>query len=360
MHFSRGVNVIVGRNGQGKTNLVEAIHLLSLSKSFRTAESRELVRWGEKAGSVFGVITETAGETELGVAFEEKGRGYYLNGQRLKTVTDFVGRFLCVCFSPSDLLLVQGAPAERRRFIDKHLADLMPAHMGSLLAYNRAIHNKNRMLKEGVADLSLLDPWNQILAEEALRIVRAREEFILMLRKKAAEMHTGFCEDDAPLALALSSNVTPALRTREALLEEYGRYRSREAACGRALLGPHRDDMLISLGGNDARAFASQGQGRSIVLSLTLGVIVLLEEQRKESPVVLLDDVNSELDSRRSDAFFSLVLRQGRQIFVTGTDTSVGHLDTTQGYEVFEMSAGRLSRREAKPLPSRGRSSPHL
>ncbi len=341
--FESGVNVIVGQNGQGKTNLVEAIYLLALTKSFRTSDSSELIRWGEKSASIFGVVAGSAGDVELGVAIEERGRGFYLNGQKLKTVTNFLGHFIGVCFSPTDLALLQGAPAGRRKFLDKHIADLTPAHMGSLLTYNRALQNKNKLLKEGIHNPALLDSWNQILAKEALRIVQEREEFVTLLQAKAGKIYAEFCDGDGTLTLGLSTNIKSGLRSPEALLSEYERYKGREIAIGNALLGPHRDDLTVTLGSRDARAFASQGQCRSIVLALTLGVIELLEARRGESPVVLLDDVNSELDKKRSDAFFSLVLQQNRQIFVTGTDASVSHLTVGKGYNVLMAEAGRVS-----------------
>jgi DNA replication and repair protein RecF len=198
-----------------------------------------------------------------------------------------------------------------------------------------------------VQELSLLDPWNEILATEALKIVQAREEFVAALEVRAREVHARFCAEDQLLSLQLKSNISAALREPAALREEYRRVRPREAAARSALLGPHRDDMLIEVGTRDARAFASQGQTRSIVLALTLGVIELLEERKGESPIVLLDDVNSELDSARSDSFFALVLRQNRQIFVTGTDVSVGHLTSGKGYNLLSMQGGQLA---ARPL----------
>lgn len=338
--FAPGVNIIVGKNGQGKTNLVEAISLLSLSKSFRTSDQQELVRWGEKEASVFGVVKTNVGEFELGISLEEKGKGYYVQSQRVKSITDFLGHLICVGFSPADLLLLQGAPALRRKFLDRHISELLPAHMASLISYNRALQNKNKLLKEGQNDAALLTPWNEILAPEALRIVAAREEFIKALEIKAQAIHRAFCADDSEISISLRSSIKPEVREIHLLLKEYERYRSRESAMRTSLLGPHRDDLQVNLGGRDARAYASQGQCRSIVLALTLGVIELLEERKGDSPLVLLDDVNSELDTSRSEAFFGLVLRQARQIFVTGTDASLGHMSTTQGYHVLRMEGG--------------------
>jgi len=344
--FSPGVNVILGKNGQGKTSLVEAIYLLSLSKSFRTSDSQELIRWNEVSASVFGNISGNGIETEIGVSIAEEGKGYYVNTRKVSSISEFLGHFSAVCFSPADLLLLQGPPTNRRKFLDKHIADITPSHMQSLLVYNRALKNKNRILKEGVSSPGTLDAWDKILCGEALKIVSRRKDFVEKLLLHAKQIHGTFCKEDLPLEMKLSSNVKASIDTPEALLEECRKVREREIYTRSSILGPHKDDLKVFLGGKDAGAFASQGQCRSIVLSLTLGVIELIEAHRDDSPVVLLDDVNSELDTERSEAFFSLVLSQKRQIFITGTDASVGHLSGIVGYNVLTVGAGAVSHME--------------
>jgi len=343
VQFSPGVNVIIGKNGQGKTSLLEAIHVLSLTKSFRTSLSKELLAWGEKEGALHAKVLSTNGEYEIGVSFQERSRTLYFNQQKVKTLSEYLGKLICVCFSPADLSLLQGAPSERRKFIDKHMVDLSPLFIENLVIHNRALQNKNKILKEGISDLSLLDPWNSLLIEQAVVIKRERIHFISRLQKKADEIHKKFCASDGDLTLELSSNYgTGDTVGLETIRSEYEKMRSREAAYGGCILGPQRDDIEIFLDGRPAKAFASQGQTRSIVLSLTLAVIELIEEKYQESPLVLLDDVNSELDLGRSEAFFDLVLRQKRQIFITGTDASVGHLANREAHNTLFVDAGRV------------------
>ncbi len=342
IRFSSGVNVIIGKNGQGKTSLLEAIHVLSLTKSFRTSLSKELISWGEKEGSVHAKVLSSAGEYEIGVSFQERSRTLYLNHQKVKLLSDYLGKLICVSFSPADLNLLQGAPSERRRFLDKYMVDITPSLIENLLTYNRALQNKNKLLKEGIQDLSLLDPWNDILAREALVIRRERMRFLERLEEKAGAIYRKFSAPDGELALSLLSNYGAQGDDVDLLINEFKNMRSREAAYGGSLLGPQRDDIEILFGGREARAFASQGQARSMVLSLTLGVIELIEEKFNESPLVLLDDVNSELDLGRSEAFFDLVLRQKRQIFITGTDASVGHLTNQREHTTLYVEGGRV------------------
>lgn len=341
--FENGVNVILGKNGQGKTNIIEAIDLLSLTKSFRTSENLDLIKWNETATSVFAQLSNSFGDEEIGVSIEPKRKTLFVNGNKIKSVAEYVGRLICVAFSPSDLNLLQGPPSGRRRFIDKHIVDISPSVMGSLLTYNRALLNKNKILKVGVSNISVLDTWNRILATEAVKINRVRREFIEALVQSASKVQAEFCPGDGALSMLLKSNLGDGELTEDSVYAEFEKYRVREIHAGMSLLGPHRDDLIIEIGGKDAKAFASQGQSRSIVLALTLGVIELLEEKRGESPLVLLDDVNSELDLKRSDAFFDLVLKQKRQIFITGTDASVGHLHSRLGYSVLTVENGRVS-----------------
>ena len=321
--FSPQVNIVVGKNGQGKTNLIECI------------------QWDQSEASVFGKVVLSYGETALGVSIEKGGRTFYVNGEKSKSITDYLGRLLCITFSPSSLEILQGQPSGRRKFVDKYLADLYPRILNNLIAYQRALANKNKILKEERSPKELLSPWNEILAKEAAIIVAARDEFVRELEVKAREVLKEFSPKDEVLSLSMKKS--SAATSAEEIYEAMKRGEDREISYRSALIGPHRDDLLVSLGEHEARSFASQGQTRSVVLSLLLGVLHLLEEKRGESPVVLLDDVNSELDQGRSSAFFSLVKSSTRQIFVTGTDASVGHLSEKEGYFVLNVKDGSMN-----------------
>lgn len=345
VEFSRGVNVIAGRNGQGKTNLIEAINVLAVTKSFRTSTTREVVGWGNNDASVFGAVRGAHGVSEIGVSFEGKTKSVYLNGEKARSLGEYLGRLIAVSFSPSDLSLVKGAPAGRRRFLDKHLVDLSPALLAHLSAYQRALEHKNNILREGATPRAL-EPWNGVLAQEAAPILAARRQFVAELSSIASETMRRFAPEQEVLTLQLETNVeggeSEQLAAR-AIEQQLNAAALREIAQRTAVVGPHRDDMAIALSGQDARAYASQGQTRSIVLALTLGVLSLIESRKGESPLVLLDDVNSELDQQRAERFFELVIADGRQIFITGTDSSVGYFERTEGVRLYQMEGGKLT-----------------
>jgi DNA replication and repair protein RecF len=318
--FSPGLNLICGQNGQGKTNLIEAINLLSAGRSFRTQTVAEVVRWGEREGSVFALIKGALTDVELGVAVTSSGREAFVNGDKVSSLADFVGRLLCVTFSPTDLAIVKGAPQVRRKFLDRHLVDLEPTLMGFLLDYSRALKSKSAVLKRGDADATALEPWNVILARAAAPIMRARQTVLRALEERADEYYRTIARHDGRVTLSLETGFAGDDPSVDDIFAQLTAVAGRELRYKAAILGPHRDDFAIAIDGHDARAFASQGQSRSIVLALKLGVIGLLETQRHESPIVLLDDVDSELDQSRCDALFELVYQTKRQVFVTGTD----------------------------------------
>ncbi len=313
---------ITGLNGNGKTNLVEALYLLSGSRSFRTNSQSDLVRWGAKEASVFGTVQKAAGTDEVGISFTSSGRTAFKNGSQLGSISELVGSCAVIAFSPSDLSLVKGSPAGRRKFLDRGMVALEPAFLNVLMAYQKALASKNALLKEQGVTLQQLEPWNELLTEYGGKIVDKRLNFMKSLGEIATEFYSQFAPSDGQLSLSLESDFVKGEErlSGERIREEHRRVSSREILLRSALAGPHKDDVAISFGnGIDSRAFASQGQTRSIVLALTLGVIELLEKALGEAPIVILDDVDSELDAERSKRLFSALVSKQRQLIITGT-----------------------------------------
>jgi DNA replication and repair protein RecF len=335
IEFKNGPVYITGPNGNGKTNLVEALYLLSGSRSFRTNSQAELVQWGKSEASVFGTVETKNGQAELGItislgqksgakpAGQRSGqREAFINGTALQSVADLMGSCSVVAFSPVDLSLVKGAPAGRRKFLDRHIVDLQPAFLSLLMAYQRALESKSALLKSPTVTPRDLYPWNELLVEYGGKIVDNRVKFLEGLIKKSTLFHTSFAQPDGALMISLESdllNPDGSVLSTEELRREFDRVASREISLRSCVFGPHRDDIAITLGGVDSRAYASQGQTRTIVLALKLGVIELLEERLGESPIVILDDVDSELDAQRTKQLFQALAQQERQIFITGT-----------------------------------------
>ncbi len=336
---------ITGLNGNGKTNFIEAIYLLSGSRSFRTSVSNELSRWGESQCSVFGTVTHKLGTEELGVALTPGKREAFLNGNPLSSISELLGRLTIVAFSPADLQLIKGSPSGRRRFLDRHMVDIQPAFLKTLMAYQRALASKSALLKQSYVDYQQLVPWNSLLAEYGGKIVDNRSSFLKSLSDKASAFHHSYAPMDGDLALDLESDLLdPSGKVDSGYIaHQFERAAQREIATRSPVVGVQRDDIKVSLGGVDSRSYASQGQTRSIVLSLKLGVIDMLDEVKGESPVVLLDDVDSELDAARSERLFGTLLEKSRQMIVTGTTTPPKPLDGHPSLQILEMVNGLVS-----------------
>lgn len=342
--FSKGPVYISGLNGNGKTNIVEAIYLLSGSRSFRTNTNGELLKWGQRESSIFGTIEHKTGSDELGLSFSPGQRTAYRNGNELASIADLMGRCSVIAFSPSDLTLVKGSPSSRRKFLDRHMVDVQPSFLNTLMAYQRALASKSALLKTQDVTLEQLRPWNELLTEYGGKIVESRLNFLQSLREKAARFHASFAQTDGELTVTLESELVDASGglSLDSVAAQFERVAQRELAMRSPVYGPHRDDVALALRGVDSRAYASQGQTRSIVLALKLGVIELLEDRLGESPICVLDDVDSELDSARSERLFQALIAHERQIIVTGTTEPPQQLRGSPDLQVIRISAGEV------------------
>lgn len=320
--FHNGPVYITGRNGNGKTNLVEGIYLLSGSRSFRTNSQSELLKWGTKEASVFGSVVAEDGRQELGISFSPAGRKAHRNGDQLSSVSDLVGCCGVISFSPSDLSLVKGAPAGRRKFLDRHMVDLAPSFLSTIMGYQRALASKNSLLKQGTADEQQLVSWDELLTDYSVKLVDNRLKFIETLFNSARSFHSQFAESDGELELLLESDFmsSEGVMSPAQVKDRYQKARSRELMLRSSVIGPHKDDIAITLSGIDSRAYASQGQSRSIVLALKLGVIDMLQQSLGEAPIIILDDVDSELDESRTELLYKALVDKKRQVFITGTE----------------------------------------
>lgn len=291
---------------------------------------------------------------EIGITIENQRRQGFVNGQPLRSLTEYVGRLIFVSFCPDDLALVKGAPAERRSFVDKHLVDFDPKIFQTLSAYQRLSRRKNALLADGRASPLQVETLNALIAEPASEIFLARHRFIAEVMHRARLIHGAFS------AKMLGAVYRPALGQKNEQRDEFSEIHdsdlspsavqealqsgaAREMATRSATVGPHRDEIRVTLDRQEARQFASQGEARSAVLAMKLAVIELLEEKRATSPVVLLDDVDSELDSERRSALFKVFTRNKRQTFITTTDRS--SLGEAAAQRVFEVREGKIETR---------------
>ncbi len=350
------MNVLVGANVQGKTNLLEAIYYLSTLKPLRPVKESDLIRWGTSEARLFARFTRDEFEDTVHIRLIAGGkRTIVLNEQPLTRQSAFVGTLMAVCFSSQDLQIVRGEPADRRRFLDTELSLLSHRYLYSLAQYRRVLEQRNNLLRayaEGTATLDSLPEWNTQLVKYGARLCQMRRQFIERLNLAAQDVHqalTGGSENieltylpGIPLAVRgympekeedWASAFASALREREA--EEIQR--------GTTLVGPHRDDFLIRVGGVEARQFASQGQQRTCALSLRLSEVPLLENLREEPPIVLLDDVFSDLDPSRRARLIAF-LHPRVQTFITCTDLGMFEPQVLETSALFVVEQGRVRR----------------
>ena len=328
-----GVNVICGDNGQGKTNLLEAIWLMTGLRSFRRAEYGELIMEGEEEACVSASFISNEREQSGYLMLQQKKRLLTLNGFAQETPRRMLGVFPAVAFTPGTLSLAQGGPGERRRFLDVALCMRTPAYAVRLSKYLKALAQRNALLRGDQAE-ELLDTWDLSLAGEAAQIAKARESYLELLIPRARGFYEGISAGrealDASYHLAGAKEITV-----EGYLDALQNDRVRDTRFKMTHAGPHRDELLLTLGGRSLRDFGSQGQQRSAALALKLAEAAVLFETTGERPIALLDDVMSELDSNRQRDLLRYL--DGWQVFLTACGAA-----SYQPMKLYYMEAGCL------------------
>lgn len=338
------VNVICGENGQGKTNLIESIFLLTGAKSFRHVKDREMIGRDSPGFSVIESDFHAQDRQQhIRMTVSDKGRYASLNKAAERKASDLAGTLCCVVFSPDHLELVKGTPAQRRRFLDTALCQLSPRYFNDLKNYSRTLLQKNTLLKEArsiSAAFEMLDVYDEALADAAYGITQARINFCRKLNEISGEVYSSVSGGREKMSLSYSAAAYDGDEGRDSYLYAFRKARNDDLKAGYSTVGPHRDDVDICLDGENARVFASQGQQRTAVLSLKLGEAALFKEKLGEDPILLLDDVLSELDGSRQE--FLLRSLGGSQAVITCCDPNFIERNTEAS--VFRMTAGRLEK----------------
>lgn len=344
--FSPGINVLKGQNGQGKTNALEAIYYLLTGKSYRVRKEQELIYWGENAFHLYGEFLAYNRRLNLESHYLDKHKIVKINQVPCRKLSDFVGTINVVFFSPDDLIMVKGGPAERRRFLDLHITQLYSRHVHLLNNYNKVLHQKGALLRSSVqtsraAKIANLEIWNEQLIDLGSKIIRNRSKFTQILAQKSKEIYKQISSGEEELNLSYLAlghqDVERALEEFPTMLNEK---MNQEIDRQMILVGPHRDDLNFQLNGKSARIYASQGQQRSIVLSLKLAELEVIYQEKGEYPLLLLDDVLSELDVFRREYLLEFI-QQIRQALITMT--SAERLPTEKA-SLFQVNKGHIGR----------------
>ena len=340
------LNIIFGRNGQGKTNWIEAIYVLARTKSFRTQRLQEAIKFNESLALVRGTVTTGHElERELQVTLQHNTKGILVNGKR-ETLTRYLSQLQVFSFTAADLEIVRGMPDARRRFLDRSISSIKPAYLQTIAHYGRVIKQKNRLLQSASEDqyqvdqvAEMLGPWNDQLVQLAVVIHRERSDYVERLNETLERQ----LFDRKELITRYLSSVDKQENTasyEEVLRERLQVRMQAELASGHALIGPHRDDLEIHLDGREIKVFGSSGQQRSALLLLDLAAISLYNLDSNDAPVFVIDDVDAELDEGRIRHLLEYLENRTQTFITTSKRTHVeGFLSRS---EVFEIEQGMV------------------
>jgi DNA replication and repair protein RecF len=329
-------NVIAGDNGQGKTNVLDAIYTLATSKSFRSSKPEDVIQHGQEVASVRGVWNEGGIDREQSVGQQRGLRAVRIDGKRPKTLIEYASRTPVVVFHPGDTALPSGSGSERRRLLDRIALHLAPGAIEEMDRYTRASRERQRALDDRGPSARDLPEWEALMVQHGLAVHAVRKQTSQMLAEAAQAVFARLAPEGSSLAVSYapgSPDEAPAFA--EALVKA----RTVDARRGSAKVGPHRDDLSLVLGRERVRGIASQGQQRLVVLALKAAEIQVIGEIKGVRPVLLLDDVSSELDRERTAALFAFVGQEQGQIFLTTTrpeliDTSSSPREDRRDYRV--------------------------
>jgi DNA replication and repair protein RecF len=350
LSFEDKVNVIIGENAQGKTNLMESIYVLAMAKSHRTSNDRELIRWDCDYGKIEGRLQKKNTSVSLQLLVSKKGKKAKLNQLEQQRLSQYIGEMNVVMFAPEDLNLVKGSPQVRRRFIDMELGQIAPVYLYELSQYQKVLTQRNHLLKTMQGDAkkneAMLDIFTIQLIEHGVKILQKRFEFLHLLQEWAAPIHRGISRglEELKIVYKPSADVSESMdlsKMKEVYYENFQSIKQREFFRGTTLIGPHRDDLQFFVNDKNVQVFGSQGQQRTTALSLKLAEIELIKSEVSEYPILLLDDVLSELDDYRQSHLLNTI--QGKvQTFVTTTSVEGIEHETLKQAKTICVENGKV------------------
>ena len=340
--FDEGTNILFGDNAQGKTNILEAAYMSGTTKSHKGSRDREMIRFGEEEAHLKTVVVRGGREYQIDMHLKKnRAKGIAIDKIPIKKASELFGILNIVFFSPEDLNIIKNGPAERRRFLDSELCQLDRIYLADLTNYNKILAQRNKLLKDMIYRPSLSDTlpvWDMQLIETGKKIIRRRKQFVDELREIVSDIHYRISGGKEELFLKYEPNIDDIF-----FEDELSRAKEKYKKLCQTSVGPHRDYLLFSIGDVDIRKYGSQGQQRTSALSLKLSEIELVRKSISDTPVLLLDDVLSELDSSRKNYLLNNISDTQTIITCTGLDEFVRNRFTVN--RVFEVIAGHVYER---------------
>lgn len=350
VEFGSGINVLLGENAQGKTNLLESIYFLALTRSHRTNSDRDLISWKTKAARVSGSVQKEHTVTPLEINLSSKGKNAKVNHLEQSRLSQYVGQLNVILFAPEDLSIVKGSPAVRRKFIDMEFGQMSSKYLYNSAQYRSVLKQRNQYIKQlqfnPKGDQVYLDVLSDQLAAHGAEIIFQRIQFLKKLEKWSQEMHKEISQGKEKLSFQYVSPISSdqadtTEKIYAALQALFQKQREKELQQGKTLVGPHLDDVRFMVNDKNVSTFGSQGQQRTTALSVKLAEIDLMKEETGEYPVLLLDDVLSELDDSRQTHLLTAIQNKV-QTFITTTSLSGVAQQLINEPHVFNIDHGVL------------------
>lgn len=344
--FHPKVNIFTGQNAQGKTNLLESIYIMSLGKSFRSNKDSDLIGFGEPYSSAKLRYFKEDQENQIELLFSEEGKAIKIDGVKAQKTSDLLEHFYTVIFSPEDLKIVKDEPEKRRKFMDRELCQLKPVYYRNLGNYKKSLMQRNALLKKENIEEELLAVWDKSLVQYGSKLMVERYQFLEKLKQISRELHQKITGGKEDLDLEYESSIpyhNDFEKLQETFFERLSQERRKDQYKGNTGVGPHKDDIKLTINGIDIRSFGSQGQQRTAALSLKLAEVRLIQQTIGEDPVLLLDDVLSELDEERQR--FLIGSLTDVQLFITTTELGDTVLNEIKEGEIFLIKQGRVEKR---------------
>lgn len=341
IELNKGTNVFVGDNAQGKTNILEAIYYCSLAKSHRTNRDKELINWNGTEAYIKVYVCKTRLDKKIEIKiFKEGKKGININSIKVQKMSELVGSFNVIMFSPEDLNIVKESPLYRRKFLDIELCKLNSRYYYSLTQYKKILLERNLAIKKWNTNIDIIDVYDKQLSEFGAIIIRDRIAYIEKLNEKGKKIHSDITSNSEEIEIKYLTPIKELNNIQENLYLLLCKNRKRDIETKTTSIGPHRDDFSIDINGIDARIYGSQGQQRTSVLTIKFGALAIIKELTGEYPVLLLDDVLSELDTKRQEYILSSIKGVQTLITCTGINDIKKHLNSES--KIFQVMSGEL------------------
>lgn len=342
--FNQNVNLILGNNAQGKTNLLEGIYLTSIGRSFRTNKDSDLVKFDQSLAKIRISAVKEAYDTSVEIIIKKDAKkAIKKDGVNVKKTSELLENILIVIFSPEDLKIVKDEPEKRRKFIDRELCQIKPLYYECLSNYKKALLQRNMYLKETQIDNIILDLWDMQLAKYGSRIINMREKFVQKVSDFSSKIHGSITNGKESLFLEYNPNITYIENVEDQegyFYDEIKKSFANDLRQRTTTKGPHKDDISFYVNGINMRNFGSQGQQRTCALSLKLAELNLIKEETGEDAILLLDDVMSELDIQRQEYLIKTL--KENQLFITTTDIDQKLMDSFPEAKIIYVDQGKI------------------